>query len=248
MSACSSTSSTSSGVADDTIVIYTSDNGAQAFSWPDGGTTPFRGEKNSNWEGGYRVPFAIRWPGTIRPRTRINEILSLEDMVPTLMAAAGVPDVKQQCRKGYEGISKTYKVHLDGYNLLPFFRGEFREWPRKEFFYWTDDGDLAGMRYDQYKFVYLKQAAAGFAVWREPLAELRAPEVYSLRADPFERAIKEAGGYDRWLVDHLWALMPAAAACQLYLATFAEFPPRRETGSFSVSDAIAKMQSVQSRA
>ncbi len=187
------------GVADDTIVIYTTDNGAECFSWPDGGTTPFRGEKNTNWEGGYRVPFLIRWPGTVKPGTKFNGIFSLEDLVPSLMDAAGVKDVKEQCLKGYKGEFKTFKVHLDGYNVMPHVRGEAREWPRKEFFYWTDDANLAAMRYDQYKIVYLKQQAEGLAVWREPLVPLRAPELYSLRADPFERAIHEAGGYDEWL-------------------------------------------------
>lgn len=236
------------GIADDTIVIYTTDNGAEAFSWPDGGTTPFRGEKNTNWEGGYRVPFLVRWPGTIKPGTRFNGIFSLEDLVPTLMDAAGVPDVKEQLLEGYAGEFKTFKVHLDGYNVMPFVRGEVDEWPRHEFFYWTDDADLAAMRYDQYKIVYMKQNAEGLAVWREPLIPLRAPEIYSLRADPFERTIHEAGGYDRWFVGHMWAVVPATQYAAKYLQSFVDFPPRQEVGSFNISSALDKMKGMHSKA
>lgn len=235
------------GIADNTIVIYTTDNGAEVFSWPDGGTTPFRGEKNSNWEGGYRVPFLIRWPGVIKPGTKFNGILSLEDLVPTLLAAAGEPDIKEKLLTGYQGEFKTFKVHLDGYNLMPFVKGETKEWPRKEFFYWTDDADLAGMRYEQYKIVYLKQSAEGLAVWREPLVELRAPELYSLRSDPFERSIHESGNYDRWYQDHVFVVVPAIAMCSKYLESFKEFPPRQSPGSFNISSALDKMQKTQTK-
>jgi arylsulfatase A-like enzyme len=235
------------GVAEDTIVVYTTDNGAECFSWPDGGTTPFRGEKNTNWEGGYRVPFLVRGPG-IKGRTKVNEILSLEDAVPTLMDLAGVPDIKEKLLKGHKGEFTTFKVHLDGYNMMPFIRGEAKEWPRKEFFYWTDDANLAAMRYEQYKIVYMKQDAHGLAVWREPLVPLRAPEIYSLRSDPFERALEEAGGYDSWFVDHMWVIVPAIGACSEYLESFRDFPPRQAPGSFNVSEALETMASTQSRA
>src|SRR5208283_5323725 len=156
------------GIAENTIVIFTTDNGAEAMSWPDGGTTPFRGEKNTSWEGGYRVPFVIRWPGVIKPGTAVNDICAHEDWVTTLMAAAGVPDVKEKLLTGYQAGSMTYKVHLDGYNFMPYFQGEVQESPRREFLYWTDDGDLAALRYNRWKLMFLVQRAEGFAVWQEP--------------------------------------------------------------------------------
>ena len=176
------------GVAENTIVIWTTDNGAEVFSWPDGGTTPFRGEKNSNWEGGYRVPLVVRWPGVIKPGTEINEIVSHEDWLPTLLAAAGQPNVKESALTGLTAGGVTYKVHLDGYNLLPYFKGETKEWPRKEFIYWTDDGDPAGLRFEQWKMAFLDQRTVGFNVWQDPLVVLRFPKLFNLRADPFERA------------------------------------------------------------
>ena len=172
------------GIADNTIVMYSTDNGAEVMSWPDGGTTPFRGEKNTNWEGGYRVPTVIRWPGVIEPGSRINGVASHEDMLPTLLAAAGEPEIKDKLLKGnVRAIGRQYKVHLDGYNLMPALKGE-AEWPRKEFLYWTDDGNLAALRYDQWKVVFLEQRGHGFDVWQEPFVELRLPKLFTLRAIP----------------------------------------------------------------
>jgi arylsulfatase len=173
------------GIADNTIVMYSTDNGAEAMSWPDGGTTVFRGEKNTNWEGGYRVPCIIRWPGVIKPGTIINDIASHEDMLPTLMAGAGDNTVKEDLLKGRKVGETTFKVHLDGYNMLPALKGD-SAWPRKEFLYWTDDGNVAALRYNNWKVTFLKQNAHGLHVWMEPFEELRAPLIGNLRSDPFE--------------------------------------------------------------
>ena len=169
------------GIADNTIVMYSTDNGAEVMSWPDGGTTPFRGEKNTNWEGGWRVPCIIRWPGVIEPGSVFNDLGAHEDMIPTIMAAVGEPDIVEKLKEGYEAAGKTFKVHLDGYNLLPYLRGETDDSPRKEFLYWTDDGDLSAMRYEQWKIVFTEQRAHGFDVWQEPFVSLRAPKVFTLR-------------------------------------------------------------------
>ncbi len=171
------------GIADNTIVMYSTDNGAECFSWPDGGTTPFRNEKNSNWEGGYRVPCIIRWPGVVKPGTVINHIGSHEDMLQTLLAAAGEPDIAEKLKKGYKSGDKSFKVHLDGYNLLPALKGE-AEWPRKEFFYFSDDGNLVNLRYNQWKIVFAEQREHGFNVWQEPLVTLRVPKLFNLRTAP----------------------------------------------------------------
>jgi arylsulfatase A-like enzyme len=184
------------GLEENTIVIYTTDNGAEAFTWPDGGTTMFRGEKNTNWEGGYRVPFVIRWPGLVKPGSVINDIGSHEDLMTTLLAAAGDPTVKEDLLTGKKVGNKTYKVHLDGYNLIPALKGE-EAWPRREFLYRTDDGNEAALRYRDWKFTFLRQDAVGIDVWSEPFVELRVPLMCNLRMDPFERAEDEAGGYSK---------------------------------------------------
>ena len=230
------------GIADNTIDMYSTDNGAEAMTWPDGGTIPFRGEKNTNWEGGYRVPCAIRWPGVIKPGTIINDIGAHEDMLPTLMAAVGEPDIKEKLKAGgVTAIGRKYKVHLDGYNLLPFLKGEQGESPRKEFFYWTDDGDIAALRYNNWKIVFLEQRAHGFDVWQEPFVTLRFPKLFNLRTDPFERADHEGMGYGRWRAERMFALAPAQAFVGKYLQSFAEFPPRQKPGSFSLGDAMDKI-------
>ncbi len=229
------------GVADNTIVMYSTDNGAECFSWPDGGTTPFRNEKNSNWEGGYRVPCIIKWPGVIKPGTVINEIGSHEDMLPTLLAAAGEPDIKEKLLKGHRANGRDYKVHLDGYNLMPAFKGEAK-WPRREFFYWTDDGSLCGLRYDQWKVVFMEQRGHGLEVWQEPLVPLRFPKLFNLRTDPYERADHEAVGYGKWRVDRAFALVPAQAFVAKHLETYKEFPPRQKPGSFSLDQVLETLQ------
>ena len=230
------------GIADNTIVMYSTDNGAECFSWPDGGSTPFRNEKNSNWEGGYRVPTMIRWPGVIKPGTIFNGICSHEDMLPTLLAGVGEPDIKEKLLKGHKASGKEFKVHLDGYNLIPYFRGEVKESPRQEFFFWTDDGSLANLRYNRWKIVFMEQRAHGLDVWQEPLVTLRFPKLFCLRTDPFERADHEAGDYDRWRVDHAFVLLPAVAYVGQHLATYTEFPPRQEPGSFNLEKVLQKLR------
>jgi arylsulfatase len=221
------------GVEDNTIIMYSTDNGAETFGWPDGGTTIFRGEKATNWEGGWRVPCLIRWPGVIKPGTVINDIGAHEDMIPTVMAAVGDPKMKEDLLKGKKIGDTTYKVHLDGYNLMPALKGE-GDWPRKEFLYWTDDGSVAALRYGDYKATFLKQNAHGMRVWLEPFEVMRAPLLCNLRMDPFERAEYEGMDYDRWYIDHMFAFAPAAAYVGNWLQSFREFPPRMKPGSFSL--------------
>jgi arylsulfatase len=229
------------GIAENTIVVWTTDNGAEAFSWPDGGTTPFKGEKNTNWEGGYRVPCAMRWPGVIKPGTEINHITSHEDFVPTLVAAAGEPNVTEKLLTGYQAAGKTFKVHLDGYNQRDVLAGT-GPGKRLEYFYWTDDGNLAGLRYDRWKLVFLEQRAEGLNVWQDPLIPLRFPKLFDLRADPFERAQLDAGEYNKWRVERAFALVPAQAYVANHLKTYVDYPPRQKPGSFSLDHVLAKLQ------
>ena len=231
------------GIADNTIVMYSTDNGAEQFSWPDGGNTPFHGEKNSSWEGGYRVPAMLRWPGVIKPGTEINAIGSHEDWLPTLVAAAGEPSVKEKLLTGYDAAGKTFKVHLDGYDMGPFLAGKAAD-PRKEFFYWTDDGNLAGVRYDRWKLLFLQQRAVGFKVWSEPLVPLRVPLIEDLRADPFERAVDEAEGYGNYILNHAFLAVPCQFFVGQHLQTYLAYPPRQKPGSFSLDQALEKLQEV----
>jgi arylsulfatase A-like enzyme len=233
------------GIADNTIVIFSSDNGAETFSWPDGGTTPFRGEKNTSWEGGYRVPFLIRWPGTIKPGTIVNDIGAHEDWVPTLMSAAGAPGIKDKLLKGYPVGGMTYKVHLDGYDWSPYFKSEIQEGPRKEFLYWTDDGDLAGLRYNKWKLLFSVQRAHGFGVWQEPFVQLRVPMLVDLHADPFERAEEEGADYVHWRIDRIYLLVPAQAFVGQWLQSFREFPPRQKPASFSLDQVMQEISRPQ---
>jgi arylsulfatase len=229
------------GIADNTIVMYSTDNGAETMSWPDGGTTPFRGEKNTNWEGGYRVPMVLRWPGVIKPGTIVNAVGAHEDMLPTLLAAVGESGVKDELLKGKAIGGRTYKVHIDGYDWGPYLRGQTSEGPRREFLYWTDDGDLAALRYNQWKLVFMEQRAHGFDVWQEPLVTLRLPKLFNLRADPFERADHEGMDYPRWRLDRAFLLVPAQAFVQNWLMSFKEFPPRQKPASFSLDQVMAKL-------
>ena len=229
------------GVADNTVVAFTTDNGAEVMSWPDGGTTPFRGEKDTNFEGGWRVPFVMRWPGVIKSGQVINDICSLQDMIPTFAAAAGEPDLVEKVKKGYKIGDKTFKVHLDGYNLLPFLKGDEKKSPRRGFLYWSDDGDLMALRVDQWKVTFQEQRSHGLGVWKEPMVALRAPDVYNLRSDPFEHG-KEDGSmfYDKWMADRAFLLVPAQAIVAEFLKTFEEFPPRAKPASFSIDQALEK--------
>jgi arylsulfatase len=229
------------GLEDTTIVMYSTDNGAEKFTWPDGGQSPFRGEKNTNWEGGYRVPCAIRWPGVIKPGTVLNDIFAHEDMLPTLLAASGDADVKGKLLKGMKVGAKTFKVHLDGYNLTDALAGKSPS-PRREFFYFNDDGSLVGLRYDQWKIVFAEQRAHGADVWRNPFVPLRAPKMFNLRSDPFETADHEAMDYNRWWMEHIFLLVPAQEFVGKFLATFKEFPPSQKPGSFSIDRALESLQ------
>jgi len=229
------------GIADNTIVLWTTDNGAEVFSWPDGGTTPFKGEKNTSWEGGYRVPGMIRWPGVVKPGTEISDIVSHEDWVPTFVAAAGEPKVAERLLSGYEADGKTFKVHLDGYDQRDVLAGTGPD-KRKEYFYWTDDGSLAALRYDRWKLLFMEQRSHGLDVWQDPLVTLRLPKIFDLRADPFEMAQADAGDYEKWRVERTYLLVPAQAFVAQHLATYKEFPPRQKPGSFSLDDVLLKLQ------
>ncbi|MGA9443705.1 MAG: sulfatase-like hydrolase/transferase, partial [Methyloceanibacter sp.] len=229
------------GIADNTIVVYSTDNGAETFTWPDGGTTMFRGEKNTSWEGGFRVANFIRWPGVIEPDTILNDVFAHEDMLPTLLAAVGDPDVKEKLLMGMDVDGTTFKVHLDGYNILPYLKGDEAEAPRKEFMYWTDDGDLAALRFNNWKVLFMEQRAHGFDVWQDPFVSLRFPKLENLRMDPFERAEHEAIGYGQWRAERMFALVPAQAFVAKWIESFKEFPPRQKAASFSVDDALQKL-------
>lgn len=232
------------GITKDTIVIYTTDNGPHMNSWPDAGMTPFRSEKNSNWEGAYRVPAMVRWTGKIKPGSVSNAITAHLDWFPTLLAAAGEPNIKEKLLKGYKAEKKEFKVHLDGYNFLPYFTGEEKKSPRNEFFYFSDDGDLTGLRYDNWKFVFAEQKAAGtLQIWSEPLTRLRVPKIFNLRMDPYERADITSNTYYDYLLDHAFLLLPAQEYVAKFLATFHEFPPRQKAASFSIDQVLETMNS-----
>ncbi|GMR06062.1 MAG: arylsulfatase [Gammaproteobacteria bacterium] len=226
------------GIADNTIVIYTTDNGPHYNHWPDGAISPWRGEKNTNWEGGFRIATLIRWPGHIAADRAINGITSHTDWVPTLMAAVGEPDIKQKLLKGHRAGERTYKVHLDGYNLLPALTGKSDEWPRKEFFYWSDDGDLTAMRYGRWKLIFMEQRAKKLQVWMEPFIKLRVPFLFDLRMDPFERASTDANAYFEWADRKQYIVMAAAPIAGRMIATFRDFPPRQKPASFNLDDVM----------
>jgi len=231
------------GIAENTIVMYATDNGAEEFSWPDGGVTPFRGEKDSNWEGAWRVPCMIRWPGVIKPGTVSNDIFSHQDMLPTLVAAAGEPDIAAKLKQGYTAGKKTFKVYIDGFNLLPYWKGEVKENPRPGFLYWSDDGDLMALRYGNWKVHFAEQRAEGFGNWEEPFVHLRVPKLFNLRTDPFENASVVGDlSYKQWRVDRVFLLVPAAALVTQYMQTLMAFPPRQRPDSFTVGDVMEKLE------
>ena len=230
------------GSANDTIVIYTTDNGPHMNSWPDGAMTPFRSEKNTNWEGAFRVPCMLGWPGHIQPGQISIEILSALDWCP-LLAAAGDPDVKEKLLNGYEAAGKTFKVHLDGYNQLPYLTGQQEKSARKDFFYFNDDGDLVALRYENWKIVFMEQRAPGtLLVWAEPFTPLRVPKFFDLRADPFERADFTSNTYYDWLRDHAYIMYGAQAGVAKFLSTFKEFPPSQRPASFTIDQAMDQLK------
>ena len=231
------------GIATDTIVFYSTDNGPHMNSWPDAGMTPFRSEKNTNWEGAFRVPGMVRWPGKIKAGAVSNQMISHMDWLPTILAAAGEPDIKDKLLKGHQAGDKTFKVHLDGYNQLPFLTGETDKSPREAFFYFSDDGDLLGLRYDNWKIVFAEQRLRGtMQLWAEPFVMLRLPKMFNLRTDPFEFADITSNTYWDWIVDHAYLLVPAQQIVGQFLATFKDFPPRQKAASFSVDQALEKLQ------
>jgi arylsulfatase A-like enzyme len=233
------------GVADNTIVVYTTDNGAEGFTWPDGGATPFKGEKATNWEGAFRVPCLIRWPGVIKPGTIVNDVCAHEDFLPTFAAAAGETGLVDKLRAGSTLNGKSFKVHLDGYNLMPFFKEVAAKSPREEFLYWSDDGDLMAVRVNNWKITFMEQNVevnpkAPLGVWQGNFTRLRGPNLYNLRSDPFERG-PESMLFGDWQAHRAFAFVPAQAIVAKYLETFKEFPPRAKAASFTVSDAMEKV-------
>jgi arylsulfatase A-like enzyme len=233
------------GIANNTIVLYTTDNGPHQNSWPDAGTTPFRSEKNTNWEGAFRVPSMIRWPGRIQPGSVSNEIVSGLDWLPTLMAAAGDADIKEKLLKGHQAGNKTFKVHLDGYNQLPYLTGQQPRSARKEFFYFNDDGDIVALRYENWKVVFEEQRTPGtLRIWLDPFTKLRAPKLFDLRSDPYERADITSNSYYEWQLGGagagaFYASQPLVAS---FLATFKEYPPSQRAASFSIDQIVESMQ------
>jgi len=231
------------GIADDTLVFYSTDNGPHYNTWPDAGATPFRGEKNTNWEGGWRVPAMVRWPGRIASGSVSNQIMHHMEWLPTLLAAAGAPTIKEDLLKGgVRAIGREYKVHLDGYNALPYLTGASKESPRQEIFYFSDDGDLTALRYRDWKILFMEQKVPGtFRVWQEPFVPLRVPFIFNLRRDPYERATITSNTYYDWLVDRAFLLVPAQAYVGRFLATFQDFPPRQKAASFSIDQVMRKL-------
>src|SRR6202047_946447 len=231
------------GIADNTFVMYSTDNGSNMFSWPDGAMTPFRNEKNTNWEGAYRVPCVVRWPGKIKPGSVSNEIVAHHDWLPTFLAMAGDADVTDKLLKGYTIGDMTYKVHLDGYNLVPYLTGEAQKSPRVSFIYCNDDQQVVALRYDNWKIVFAEQREPGtMRVWSEPFVTLRVPKIFNLRTDPFERADITSVTYYDWLVDHVYLLVPAQAYIGEFLQTFRDYPTRQKAASFNLDEVLRKMQ------
>lgn len=232
------------GIGDNTIVIYGTDNGPHMNTWPDGAMTPFRNEKNSGWEGAFRVPFMVRWPGHIKPGSVSTEIMSNLDWMPTFLAATGEPDVKEKLLKGYEANGKHFKVHLDGYNFLPYLTGKEEHGPRKEFFYFSDDGDLLALRYNNWKLHFMVQDQNGtLEIWQREFRSLRVPLIINLRTDPFERAPITSNTYWDWVLDHIWLTYPIQDFVGSYLKTYVEFPSAQKAPSFSLGDAMEVLQS-----
>ena len=231
------------GIKDNTIVFYSTDNGPHMNSWPDAGTTPFRGEKNTNWEGAYRVPAMVRWPGKIKAGSVSNDIMHHMDWMPTFVAAAGDDNIKEKLLKGYSANGKKFKVHLDGYNFLPYLTGKEDKAPREEIFYFSDDGDLTALRYNKWKLVFMEQRAKGtLRIWAEPFTTLRVPKIFNLRMDPYEVADITSNTYYDWMLDRAYMLVPAQAYVGRFLETFKEFPPRQKAASFSLDQVMEKLK------
>jgi len=234
------------GIADNTIVMYGTDNGPHMNTWPDAGMTPFRGEKTMNYEGAFRTPAIVRWPGNIKPGSISNEIMSNLDWAPTLLAAAGDDNVKEKLLTGYNAAGKKFNVHLDGYNFLPYLTGKEAGGPRKEFFYFSDDGDLMALRYNHWKIEFAIQPTQGtFKVWQTEFEHPRIPYIYNLRTDPYERATITSNSYNNWLIEHTWALVSVQGIVGEFLGTFKAYPPRAKAASFTINQALEKLQAGQ---
>ena len=230
------------GIADNTLVIYSTDNGPHMNTWPDGAMTPFRSEKDTNWEGAFRIPELVRWPGKIPAGTISNEIIQHHDWLPTFLAMAGEPNIVEKLKKGHKAGDKTYKVHIDGYNLVPYLTGEEKKSPRQGLIYFSDDGDLMALRFDNWKVVFMEQRSKGtLELWAEPFTTLRLPKLFNLRTDPFERADITSNTYYDWFLDHDYIALAATAIVTQFLETFKEFPPRQKAASFTIDQALEKM-------
>jgi len=237
------------GIADNTFVMYSTDNGPHMNTWPDGAMTPFRSEKDTNWEGAFRIPLLVRWPGHIEAGTVSNEIVQHHDWLPTFLAMAGEPDIVEKCKKGHKAGDKTFKVHLDGYNLLPYLTGQEKKSPRKGFIYFDDDGNLVALRFDNWKVVFMEQRVQGtLLIWAEPFIPLRIPKLYNLRTDPFERADVTSNTYYEWFLRHGYMALAAQAIVGPFLETFKQFPPRQKAASFTIDQALEKMSAAASAA
>ncbi len=235
------------GIADDTFVMYSTDNGPHRNSWPDGGMTPFRSEKNTNWEGAFRIPLLARWPGKIKAGSVANGIVQHHDWFPTFLAMAGDPDVMEKLKKSYPAIGRTYKNHIDGFNLVPYLTGEVKESPRNIYFYFSDDGDVLGIRYDNWKMVFMEQRCHGtLQVWAEPFTRLRIPKLFNLRTDPYEFADVTSNTYWEWYMRHAYFIMLAQAAAGKFAETFKDFPAIQKPNTFTIDDAMTKMSDMAS--
>jgi arylsulfatase len=233
------------GIADNTIVMYSTDNGPENDTWPDGANTPFRSQKDTNWEGAWRVPCFMRWPGKIPAGSVLNGIVSHQDMLPTLVAAAGDPDVSTKLLTGYKAGDKTFKVHIDGINVLPYITGAVKESPREYFFYISDDGGVMAVRVGDYKLVFEVQRATSTAVWAEPMVKLRLPLIFSLRRDPFERADTNSNVYWDWMINHVPQLYQCQAIVAAQIANYVKYPPRQKAASFNLDAVMASLSQTQ---
>jgi arylsulfatase A-like enzyme len=234
------------GIAENTIVMYSTDNGPHFNSWPDAGITPFRSEKNTNWEGGWRVPAFIRWPGRIRAGTVLNGIVAHQDMLPTLLAAAGEPAINEKLLAGHQAGSKTFRVHIDGFNMLPYLTGEVAESPRETFFYISDDGDILAIRHNDWKAVLMEQRAKQLAAWMEPFVHLRIPKFFNLRRDPFERADESSNTYYDWMISHAYLVYGMQKIVGDQIEAFAKFPPRQKPAAFNLDAVMRQLEEATS--
>jgi arylsulfatase len=230
------------GIAEDTIVMYATDNGVHYNTWPDAGITPFRSEKNTNWEGGWRVPAFARWPGHIPAGSVLNGLVSMQDWLPTLLAAAGESDIKEKLLEGHTVGEMTYKVHLDGYNMLPYFTGAEKDSPRNSFFYISDDGEIIAIRMGDWKVVLMEQRAKTLQCWFEPFVKLRAPKIFNLRRDPFERADENSNTYWDWVISHAYIIYGMQAVVAQQMDGFAKYPPRQKPAAFNLDSVLRQLE------